>query len=393
MNLFHSTVRPTGEMKAAIIHDNLNQMGGAERVASVLHEMFPAAPIFTTVVNREILPPDLANADIRPSWMQRLPGLKKHFKKYLPLYPRAIESLDVKKYDLLISSSFAFAKSVIKGPNALHICYCYTPMRFAWDYENYVKRENFNIFYRSSLPLVIARMRQWDQQTKNRPDHYIAISSAVKARIERIYGKDAEVIFPPVDVQKYKPQEQTENFYLIVSRLTFTKKIDLAVEAFNRLGLRLKIVGSGPFYKTLKGMARPNVTFLGRLPDKEVADHYAACKALIFAGEEDFGLVPLEANAAGRPVIAFRGGGALDTVVEGLNGLFFAEKTSQSLIEAVKSFESGKYDFDPQQMRNHALRFDKEVFKDRIMSYISQKWENRSVTGETRGNEGGKTAE
>ena len=369
------------KMKIAIVHDNLNQMGGAERVVATLHETFPEAPIFTTIVNWEILVPELENADIRFSWMQSLPGLKTHFKKYLPFYPKAIESLDVKEYDLLLSSSFAFAKSVIKGPNALHICYCYTPMRFAWDYENYVKRENFNFLYRNSLPLVVARMRQWDQQTKNRPDHYIAISSAVKARIKKIYGRDAEVIFPPVDVQKYKPKEQTEDFYLIVSRLTSTKKIELAVEAFNRLGLRLKIVGSGPFHKTLKDMARPNVRFLGRLPDQEVADYYASCKALIFPGEEDFGLVPLEANAAGRPVIAFKGGGALDTVIEGLNGLFFEEKTTQSLMEAVKSFENGKYNFDPQQIRKHALRFDKEVFKDKIIKYISKKWESRLATG------------
>jgi len=361
-------------MKVAIIHDNLNQMGGAERVASVLHEMFPEAPIFTTTVNREVLPPELANADIRPSWMQRLPGLKKHFKKYLPLYPYAVESLEVKEYDLLISSSFAFAKSVIKGPNALHLCYCYTPMRFAWDYENYVKRENFNFLYRSSLPLVIGHLRRWDQKTKNRPDHYIAISSAVKTRIKRIYGKDAEVIFPPVDVQKYRLKEKTDDFFLIVSRLTSTKKIELAVEAFNILGLPLKIIGSGPFYKTLRGMAKANVAFLGRLPDNELADYYAACKALIFPGEEDFGLVPLEANAAGRPVIAFKGGGALDTVIEGLNGLFFEERTTQSLMKVVKSFENGLYNLAPQQIRKHALLFDKEIFKGKIINYISKKW-------------------
>jgi len=306
--------------------------------------------------------------------MQRLPGLKKHFKKYLPFYPHAIESLAVKEYDLLISSSFAFAKSAIKGPDALHLCYCYTPMRFVWDYENYVKRENYNLLYRSSLPLVIARLRRWDQKTKNRPDHYIAISSVVKARIKRIYGKDAEVIFPPVDVRKFKPEERADDFYLIVSRLTSTKKIELAIEAFNILGLPLKIIGSGPFYETLKQLARANVTFLGRRPDKELADYYSSCKALIFPGEEDFGLVPLEANAAGRPVIAFKGGGALDTVVEGLNGLFFGERTAQSLMEAVKSFESGAYDFDPRQIREHAFLFDKEIFKGKIIDCVSKKW-------------------
>jgi glycosyltransferase involved in cell wall biosynthesis len=247
-------------------------------------------------------------------------------------------------------------------------------MRFAWDYQNYVKRENLNLFYRSSLPLVIAGLKRWDQKTKSRPDHYVAVSSVVKERIRRIYGKPSEIIFPPVDVQKYRPQKSTDNFYVMVSRLTAYKRIDLAVEAFNRLGLPLKIIGSGPFYKTLKSMARPNVAFLRRLSDNEVADYYAACKALIFPGEEDFGIVPLEANASGRPVIAFRAGGALDTVKEGLNGLFFGESTVRSLMEAVKSFENGTYNFDPQKIRDHALLFDREVFKDKMKRYVSQKW-------------------
>jgi len=361
-------------MRIAIVHDHMNQMGGAERVIAAIHETFPEAPIFTTIVDWDILRPELSKADIRPSWMQKLPGWKKHFKKYLPLFPLAIESLRVKDYDLIISSSSHFAKSAIKGPKALHICYCYTPMRFAWDYENYVKRENLNVLYRSCLPLIIAHLRQWDHQTKDRPDHYIAVSSAVKARIKRVYGRDAEIIFPPVDVQKYRPVEKPDNFYLIVSRLNSIKRIELAVEAFNLLGLPLKIIGVGPFYKRLKDMARSNVSFLGRLPDPEVAEYYAACKAYVFPGEEDFGITPLEANAAGRPVIAFKGGGALDTVREGLNGLFFEESKSQSLVDAVRSFESGKYNFTPHKIREHALLFDREVFKEKMRLYISRKW-------------------
>ena len=361
-------------MKVAIVHDFLNQMGGAERVVATFREIFPEAPIFTTIVDRKVLVPELANADIRPSWMQKLPGWKKHFKKYLPLYPGAIESLEVKEYDLLISSSSAFAKSVIKGPNALHICYCYTPMRFAWDYRNYVEKESLNIFLRGVLPLVIAGLKKWDLKTSSRPDYYIAISSAVRLRIKKIYGKDAEVIFPPVDVRKYQPKERADNFYLIVSRLNSYKRIELAVEALNLLGLPLKIIGSGPFLGTLKSMARPNVTFLGRLTDQEVADNYAACKALIFPGEEDFGIVILEANAAGRPVIAFKAGGALDTVIEGVNGLFFEESRVESLVEAIKSLENGKYSFDPQKIRNHALGFDKEIFKQKMWNFILEKY-------------------
>ncbi|NWG14982.1 MAG: glycosyltransferase [Acidobacteria bacterium] len=361
-------------MNVAIVHDYLNQMGGAERVVAALHEIFPEAPIFTSIVDRDVLWPELASADIRPSWMQNLPGLKKHFKKYVPFYPWAIESLPLREYDLLISSSSAFAKGAMKGPKALHICYCYTPMRFVWDYKNYVEKEDLNALTLRILPVLIAYLRHWDMKTKERPDYYIAISSVVRERVKKVYGVNAEVIFPPVDIKKFRIQTHVDNFYLIVSRLNAYKKIDLAVEAFNLLGLPLKIIGSGPFLKTLKRMARPNISFLGRLDDKEVADYYALCKALIFPGEEDFGIVPLEANAAGRPVIAFHGGGALDTVVEGLNGLFFLEGRAESLVEAVKSFENGKYDFQPMSIRAHASCFDKEVFKNRIKKYVSDKY-------------------
>jgi len=372
-------------MRVAIVHDYLNQMGGAERVVAVLHEIFPDAPIFTSIVDQDVLWPELASADISPSWMQRLPGLKKHFKKYLPLYPRAIESLNLKEYDLIISSSSAFAKGAIKGPNALHVCYCYTPMRFAWDYKKYVENEDLNALTRGILPIMIAGLKRWDLKTSCRPDYYIAISTVVRLRIKKIYGIDAEVIFPPVNVRKYELRAHEDNFYLIVSRLNPYKKIELAVEAFNILGLPLKIIGSGPFLRTLKHMARPNVVFLGRLDDKEVADYYASCKALIFPGEEDFGIVPIEANAAGRPVIAFHGGGALDTVVEGLNGLFFLDSTTESLVNAVKSFENGKYDFRPKEIRAYAFNFDKEVFKDKIKKFILNKYvELKQGWGERR---------
>lgn len=361
-------------MKIAIVHDFLNQRGGAERVVAVLHEMFPEAPIFTSIVNRGALWPELASAEIRPSWMQKLPALKKHFKKYLPFYPKAIESFDLGEYDLVISSSSAFAKGAIKRPNALHICYCYTPMRFVWDYQNYVEKEDINIILRGILPLFIGGLKEWDLKTSGRPDHYIAISSTVKFRIKKIYGIDAEVIFPPVDVQKYKVGAKAGNFYLIVSRLNPYKRIDLAIEAFNWMGLPLKIIGSGPFLGALKNIARPNVSFLGRLEDREVADSYAACKALIFPGVEDFGIVPLEANAAGRPVIAFKGGGAIDTIAEGINGLFFHDDTVESLVSAIRSFENGKYNFHSHTIRDYALRFDKEVFKQRIWEYILDKY-------------------
>lgn len=361
-------------MKVAIVHDYLNQRGGAERVVAVLHEMFPEAPIYTTIVDRENLWPELASADIRSSWMQRLPGMRRHFKKYLPLYPRAIESFDLKGYDLLISSSSAFAKGAIKGKDALHICYCYTPMRFTWDYENYQAREHLNFLARGALPFLIGQLKRWDWQTRLRPDYYVAISTAVQKRIQKIYGLQAEIVFPPIDAGRFAPREGRGEFYLVVSRLNSYKRIDLAVEAFNRLGLPLKVIGTGPFLAALREMARPNVEFLGGLPDREVAAHYASCRALILPGEEDFGIAPLEANAAGRPVIAFKGGGALDTIAEGVNGIFFAESRVESLMEAVKVLESGRHDFRPGAVRAHALQFDKNVFQEKMGRLLREKY-------------------
>lgn len=361
-------------MKVAIVHDYLNQMGGAERVVSVLHEIFPEAPIYTTIVDQDVLLPALAKADIRPSWMQKLPGLRKHFKKYLPLYPYAIESLDLRAYDLIISSSSAFAKGAIKKPGALHICYCYTPMRFVWDFQNYIKNEEINFLYKSFLKPIIFHLKNWDLETRNRPDYYVAISNVVKSRIKKIYGKEAEVIYPPVEVEKFYIKAAPENFYLIVSRLNSYKKIDLAIEAFNSIGLPLKIIGTGPYLNTLIKMAKNNIEFLGRLTDREVADYYASCKALIFPGEEDFGLVPLEANASGRPVIAFKGGGALDTVREGVNGIFFERHNVEDLIDAVRLMEKRIHDFSPLKIRQHALNFDKKVFIERFKKFLWEKY-------------------
>lgn len=362
-------------LKVALVHDYLNQRGGAERVLAVLHEMFPEAPIFTSIVDWDNLLPELTSATIHPSWMQKLPGLKRHFKKYLPLYSLAIESHDLRDYDLILSSSSSFAKGAIKGPQALHICYCYTPMRFIWDYENYIKRERLNRLTRGILPLFIARLREWDLKTRFRPDYYIAISTVVRERILRLYGIDAEVIFPPVEAKKFiSAPRREENFYLIVSRLNAYKRIDLAIEAVNRLGLPLKIVGSGPFISSLKKIAKKNVEFLGRLSDEELKEYYGRCKALIFPGEEDFGIVPLEANAAGKPVIAYRGGGAIDTIIQGVNGIFFEENTVESLIEAIDRFEKGKYEFNPERIQAQALRFDKEIFKDKMRRFIDRKY-------------------
>lgn len=362
-------------MKVAIVHDYLNQAGGAERVVGTLHTMFPEAPIFTTILDRGSLWEVLRDADIRTSWMQKLPLLKRHFKAYLLFYPGAIERFDLREYDLVISSSSAFGKAAITRKDAVHICYCHTPMRFVWDYERYMEREQYGSPIRAVLVPVLRRFRKWDVKTAVRPDTYVANSTVVADRIKRFYGRESVIVPPPVAVQRFTPGSKVENFYLIVSRLNPYKRVDLVVKAFNDLGRPLVIIGDGPDRAVLERMAKPNIKFLGRLPDPEVADYYARCCALIFPGDEDFGIVPLEANAAGRPVIAFKAGGALDTVVNGQTGIFFEELTPESLSDAVLRAETTTW--DAAAIRRHAEDYAEPHFRERFMRVVEETVEKR----------------
>ena len=357
-------------MKVAIVHDYLNQLGGAERVVGTLHQLFPEAPIYTTILDRTKLWPVLQDADIRTSWMQKLPGIKRHFKKYLPFFPSAVESFDLTEYDLVISSSSAFAKSAITRPDAYHLCYCHTPMRFVWDYKRYIEREQFGFFIRVLLPLVIWMLRKWDVRTASRPNYYVANSSVVAERISRYYGEASEIIFPPVEIERFEFSSIDEEYFLVVSRLNPYKRIDLVVDTFNDLGLPLIIIGDGPDRVELEKRAKSNIRFLGRLPDEEVGQYYAKCHAFIFPGEEDFGITPLEANAAGRPVIAFQKGGALDTVIDGKTGVFFEEQTLESLKEAV--IRSTNIQWDKGLLRRHAETFSEAVFRDNLTKLLQR---------------------
>lgn len=362
--------------KIAIVHDYLNQRGGAERVLAVLHEMFPDAPIFTAIIDRKKLPPELQKADIRVSWMQRLPGIFSYFKHYLPFYPSAIESFDLSGYDIIISSSSAFAKAAKKRGRALHICYCHAPMRFVWNFEGYIAKERLSVVARVVLPFLLWRLKKWDVDTKDRPDYYIANSSVVKERVKNWYGKDSEVIFPPVETARFASASISGvgDYYLIVSRLNAYKRLDLAVEAFNEAKLPLKIAGEGPYARTLKAMAGPTVEFIGRVSDANLPALYAGCRALIFPGEEDFGLTPVEANAAGRPVIAYKAGGALDTVADGVSGIFFEKQTLASLIGTIMCFEQNIKCFDPVRIREHAMKFDRTVFEKKMADFIASRY-------------------
>ena len=304
-------------MRVAIVHDYLNQAGGAERVVAALHRMYPDAPVFTTLLDADVVGEPLASADVRVSWMQRLPGWRRHFKAYLPLYPFAVRSFDLAGFDLVISSSSAWAKGVRVPDGAVHVCYCYTPMRWAWSFDDYVGRSELGPVARAAAGLVMGALRWWDVRSSRGVHRFVAISTEVAARIRRTYGRESDVVFPPVGVERFRADVPPEDFFLVVSRLNSYKRIDLAVAACTALGVPLVVVGDGPHRAALERLAGPTVRFTGRLGDGEVARLFERCRALILPGAEDFGLTPLEANAAGRPVVAFGAGGALDTVVPG----------------------------------------------------------------------------
>ncbi len=355
-------------MRVALVHDYLNQMGGAEKVLLALHDLFPQAPIYTSIYAPSRVDARFRSMDIRTSFMQNLPLVKRHHQPFLPLYPQAFERLDLRAYDLVISDSSAFAKGVVTRPDALHICYCHTPMRWAWNYEEYVERERLGRLARTVLPPFVSYLRSWDYITAARVDYFVANSPVVAARIAKYYRRDAVVIPPPVETARFAVAPRHDDYFLIVSRLIPYKRIDLAVKAFSMLGLPLRIIGSGRDEAQLRRVAGKNVQFLGRLSDEEVRAQLSHCRALIFPGEEDFGLTPVEAQASGRPVIAYAAGGALASIVDGSTGIFFAQQTPESLAEAVTSFRD-EY-FDPGAIRRHAEEFDIQRFARRFTQFV-----------------------
>ena len=360
-------------MKVALVHDYLNQMGGAERVVLALHELFPDAPLYTSIYDPKRVDPAFQKIDVRTSFMQKLPFVTKHHQPYLPLYPFAMENLDLRGYDLVLSSSSAFGKGVITRPETIHICYCHTPMRWCWNYYEYVEREQIGKIARKVLPLFITGLRIWDQTSAMRVDHFIANSPVVAERISKYYRRDAIVIPPPVEASRFTfdPSAQPEDYFLIVSRFLPYKRIDLAISACNALQLPLVIIGSGRYERELRKLAGPTIRFLGRLSDTEVLHYYAHCRALLLPGEEDFGITPLEAQASGRPVIAYGAGGALTSVIDGVTGAFFNAQTVESLTAVLAALDERKY--EPETIRNHALEFAKPQFHRRILQFIEAK--------------------
>lgn len=362
-------------MRVALVHDYLNQYGGAERVLGAFCEIWPQAPIFTLLYDEKKTGRAFVGRKIKTSFLQKVPLVKSRHRSFLMLMPLAVEQFNLSKYDLVISDSASFAKGVITGPETLHICYCHTPTRYAWDDSHrYIEEFGYSGFVKKSIPFFMNYLRVWDEAAASRPDKFIANSACVAQRIKKYYGQEAAVIFPPADINQFngfagEPALSAGDYFLIVARLLPYKKVSLAIAAFNKLGWPLKIIGEGPEKKYLKKLAKRNIEFVGLTEDRELKRYYVNCRALIFPQEEDFGIVAVEAASCGRPVIAYRGGGSLEIIKEGATGIFFEEQTVDSLINALVRFESMK--FDGRAIRQEALKYDKEVFKNKIKEFVA----------------------
>lgn len=361
-------------MKIALVHDYLVQNGGAERVLECFCEIFPYAPIYTIVYNKDSMHGSFSDRRIYTSYLQNFPFARKRHRIFPLLMPPAVERFDFSKYDIVLSDSASYAKGIITGPDVLHISYIHTPMRYAWDdCQKYTHDFYFPKFVKKIIPFAMNYIRLWDRISIDRVDKIIANSNFVAKRIKKYYKKDCLVINPPVAVNNFYISEKPKKYYLMVGRLIAYKRHDIAIEAFNKLGLPLKIIGRGPEYKKLKKMALPNVEFLGRVSDEELPRYYANCKAFIFPQEEDFGIVAIEAMASGRPLIAYKSGDIVEHMEEGKTGEFFSEQTSKAIIECVKNFDETKY--DPRYIREKVLRFDREIFKKKIKEHVEKELE------------------
>lgn len=359
-------------LRLALVHDWLNQRGGAEDVLETLVRMYPEAPVYTSIYAPEAMPGSYRQWDIRTLWIDRLPGIHGHHQPYLPAYPLAWGGCDLSDYDIILSNKSGFCHGVRHGPETLHVCYCLAPTRYVWELDAYIAREGLGGAARAALRPLIAALRRWDFAAAQRVNTFIAISTAIRERIRRYYGRDSEIIYPPVATERFQPASRTEDYFLVVSRLIPYKRIDLAVQACTRLGLPLKVGGRGRDLDRLREMAGPTVEFLGYVPDDALPELMARCRALLFPGLEDFGITPVQAQAAGRPVIAYGGGGALDTVIPGQTGALFDAMTVDSLADALARFDAAAY--SPAALRAHAERFDERVFEQRLSRALEQAW-------------------
>jgi glycosyltransferase involved in cell wall biosynthesis len=384
--------------KIALVHDFLNQYGGAERVLEALHEIFPEAPIYTLLYDPSKMRGKFKNAVIRPSFLQKFPKFfKKRHKYLLPFLPTAPETFNLRDFDLVISSSGAWSKGIIVKPKTLHICYCHSPMRYAWDWnEKYLTEQGLGKKRKIFARLFLNYIRMWDRVAADRPDFFIANSKYTAARIEKYYGRKSKIVYPPVDtnvviLDSNRDPENSENaekpdfrflgndkkreeYFLIVSRLSPYKKIEIAIEAMNKLNLPLVVIGEGApkYVKYLKSIAGPRTKFLGWKSDEETKKYFSACRAFIFPGEDDFGIAPVEAMSFGKSVIALRKGGVTETVVEGETGEFFNEPVIEALADAVRRFQQNEKKYDSEKIRAESQKFSKDRFMEKIRSALEE---------------------
>ncbi len=366
------------KMRVALVHDWLTGMRGGEKVLEILCELFPDAALYTLLHKEGSVSETISRMDIKTSFIQNFPFALNHYQKYLPLFPTAIEQFDLTQYDLVISSSHCVAKGVITSPHTCHICYCHTPMRYAWEmYYTYFSKDSISPVFRWSVPFFMNYLRTWDEKSSDRVDWFVANSQNVRRRIQKHYRRNAVVIYPPVDTDNFELSAREGEYYLVVSALVPYKRVDLAILAFNELNLPLLVIGEGPERKKLMKIARKNISFLDWQTRSELKRYYAECKALVFPGEEDFGIVPVEAQACGRPVIAFGKGGVTESVrgaypdqeiTSSSTGIFFYRQTKEALMEVVRRSDSIK--FDPEKIRENALRFDKRIFTEKIKEFV-----------------------
>jgi glycosyltransferase involved in cell wall biosynthesis len=361
-------------MKIALVHDHLNQLGGAERVLRAFCEIYPKAPVHTLIYDAQNTHHVFNNYKIVESFISKFPFARRKFRWYLPMMVPATESYNLSGFDVVLSDSSGLAKGVITPPKTLHICYCHTPTRYLWsDHNEIIDKLEHNWFIGRLSQLYRSYLRIWDRQAADRVDKFIANSRFVANRIKKYYHRDSVVINPPVDISRFQVSNKVGDYYLIISRLRPYKRVDLAIQAFNKLGLPLYIIGEGGEEEHLKEIAGPHVKFLGRVSDERVYKYLSHCKAFIHPQEEDFGITPVEAMASGRPVIAFGAGGALETVVPGKTGVLFDEQSWEALADTVIHFKSE--DFNPEEIRRHAEQFDLPNFKRHIQSFIEQAWQ------------------
>ena len=369
--------------RVAIVHYWWLTNRGGEAVVAALVELFPHADLYIHVCDQALVRRTLGPAfkgRIVTSFVSRLPGARRHYQKYLPFMPLALEQWDFSSYDLVISSESGPAKGIITHPDALHLCYCHSPMRYLWDmYHEYLGGANRIV--RALFPILAHWLRVWDRASADRVDVFVANSSFVASRIRKFYRREAQVIFPPVNTSDFSNTRLRGDFYLFLGQLVRYKRADIAVAAFNRLNLPLVVIGEGELLEELRGTAGPSIRLLGWQDRMVVQDHLERCKGLVFPGTEDFGIVPVEAMAAGAPIIAYGRGGVLDTVIDGKTGILFQEQSVDALAAAVLRIESGECGFDPEVLRAHALKFDRTIFKENMMQAIERARTEMSGSG------------